>query len=156
MKAFLENFDLVPLDVPMILLGAVLFFFFCKLFGKYVVSPYVRLVEIREAASEGAIEEASADLRAAAELQRDFDLKISQARAQAKVEKASILDAAKRDGAKLVDTADFQARQLLESERAALKQMVKDAQMALHGNEETLVSLVLKKFEVNGKSLGLN
>ncbi|NMC64412.1 MAG: hypothetical protein GYA55_14705 [SAR324 cluster bacterium] len=156
MKEFLKNFDLVPLDVPMILLGALLFFLFCKLFGKYVVSPYVRLVEIREAASEGAIEEAAADLRAAAELQRDFDLKISQARVQAKAEKTSVINAAKRDGAKLVDAADFQARQLLESERAALKQMVKDTQIALQEKEEALVSLVLKKFEVNDKSLGLN
>ena len=145
MEAFLKNFDLVPGDVPMIVLGAALFFMFCHFFGKKVIAPYLQLLETREAATEGALEEAAADVRAAAELQRDFESQIAQARVAAVSEKLRVLDAAKKDAAKFIENAEAQGRHILESERGALARSLEDARKAAHHQEESLVALVLQK-----------
>lgn len=148
MEAILKNFSLLPADVPMILIGTVLFYLFCRIFGRKVIAPYIELLETREAASEGALNEAAGDRRAAEELRVAFDAKILEARAAATAEKLKTLDAVKKDAAKLIENAEAQARHVLESERAALARAREEARSEVRGMEENLVNLLLGKLEV--------
>jgi len=148
MDAILKNFSLLPADVPMIFIGMILFFLFCHLFGRKVVAPYIQLLEAREAASEGALYEAAADRRVADELRRAFEAKILETRTAATAEKLKILDAAKKDGARLIENAEIQARQILDSERAALSRAREEARREARNLEEGLVDLLLKKLEI--------
>lgn len=153
MEAFLKNFDLTPIDLPMIFFGAVFFFVFCKIFGKYVIRPYLQLIEARESASEGTLQEAAADLRAAADLQKDFEAYMNETRLAAIKKKADTIDRAKKDAAKLIENAESQARLFLESERLGLKQVIEEARHALHKEEGNLASLVLQKLELDESSI---
>lgn len=150
MKQFLANFALEPFDVPMIVLGAVLFYIFCKLFGKHVVMPYMRLMEAREAATEGVVREAQAELRAAGELQHEFDARIQQARIAALAEKLKIVESAKKEGADLLKNAEDAARKILEEERGVLKQSLEEERSKASLEEESLVALVLQKLRNPG------
>lgn len=149
METLLKTFDLDPLDAPMIIVGAFLFLIFCKLFAKHVVQPFLQLVEARESAYSGRLEEAAADIKAAAELQKEFNAKISLSRTKGLTEKKKVLETAKSDAAKLIENAEAQAHQTLDSERAALKQALQEARKALHAQEADMVSLVMQKFELS-------
>ncbi len=147
MEAILKKFSLLPADIPMILIGMVLFYLFCRIFGRKVIAPYIQLIETREAASEGALNEAAANRRSAEELRARFEARIAEARTAATLEKLKTLDAAKKDAARLLENAEAQARHVLDGERAALARAHQDVRRDVRGMEESLVNLLLGKLE---------
>ena len=147
MEGILKTFDLVPFDVPMIVIGGLAFVIFYVLMKGSVFEPFLALVEAREAATEGATASASADLKAAAALEHEFEEKILEAREAALNEKSKKLEAARKDASAILAEAESKAQNILKDEREKLQTNIESLRAETMGRAQDLVNVIVSKLE---------
>lgn len=122
MEAFLKNFDLVPLDLAMIAVGALLFFAFYKLFAGIFVEPMLAVIRAREAATSGAEASAAENRQRAAALNAQYEEQLSNARIAAMQRRFELVGKAKQEAARIIEEAEIRAQQFLSAARSQHKQ----------------------------------
>ena len=150
MEALLKTFDLGPLDVPMIAVGGVLFFCLYLAMKNSVWIPFLKLIEAREAAIEGAKVSAAADLKAVAELQRVVEEKIHEVRILANVEKQRQIETAKRQVSTIVADAEAEAGKIIDTDRAEIARQISELKSEIEARTDELVSTVVEKLKSTG------
>ena len=102
MTDLLKLFDLVPRDVPMIIICALLFVVLWKTLGKVLFGPYLALIEARESATQGSVGTSQDKLRQADTLVAEYNLKLNDSRQRLIQEKISKTSAVKAEADKLI------------------------------------------------------
>ncbi len=116
-ESILNNFDLVPFDVLMIAIWALLFVSMWKILGRVFFAPYLALVEARESATTGA-EDSAATVRASAEqVRQTYADRLGQARVQAVTQRLAVVSEAKLKAAKILEIAEGDAQETLRAAR---------------------------------------
>jgi len=146
-EALLKTFDLTVVDGYMILVVAVLFVILWKALEKTLFIPYIRLIEARERATVGVEEEANAAYSKAEVGERDYLLKIADARKIAMEKKLAIVAKAKGEAAKIADDATKEAERILLSARAEIKKDAEAARKATLLNAEELANDLVSKLK---------
>jgi F-type H+-transporting ATPase subunit b len=123
MEAFLKNFDLVPQDLRMILLGAVLFVVLWKLLQAVLFAPYIKLLEAREAASTGAQATAQRNNADAQETLAKYNEELTAARVAFMGARNEAIERAREQADQIVGKAEHEVRQTIE---AAHKEVSRD------------------------------
>jgi len=118
MKEILKNFDLVPADVVMIVVGALFFVLFWKTFGKKVIEPFAALVAAREQATIGADETAGDLRRKSISLTEQYENRLTEERVKALRIKFDSVAQAKAAAAKVVGESEAKAQEVTKAARA--------------------------------------
>lgn len=118
MEEILRNFDLVPLDLPMILAGALLFVALWQLLDKEFFGPLKGLVEARENATSGAEHQAKQIIEQSENLIADYNRSIASARAEAARKRFDALSIAKQEASRIVAEAEAEAQEKMRAARA--------------------------------------
>lgn len=121
MEEILKKFDLIPADLVMILVGAVLFVIFWRAFGKGVIEPFAKLVAAREAATVGADKSADDMLRAAQAITEQYENKLTEERVRLLKIKFDAVAEAKATSAKVVADAEAKAQEMVKNARAEIQ-----------------------------------
>ena len=119
-QGLLKTFDLEPYDLPMILVGAALFYIFWKVMDRAVFSPFLALHEAREAATEGSVGTANNLNKEADEIAAQYDEQFTEARVSAMQVKLSAVSKAKDEANKITKQASETADAALDRSRAEL------------------------------------
>jgi len=117
METILRNFDLVPFDLAMIAVGAVLFVGLWQVLKVALFQPYLSLIEAREAATVGAEARARANDEKAANLLKDYEDKLMEERVAALKVKTEALIKAKAEAVRIIKHAEGEAQLHLEKVR---------------------------------------
>jgi F0F1-type ATP synthase membrane subunit b/b' len=120
MEEILKKFDLVPADVTMIVVGALLFVLFWKTFGKLVIVPFAELVAARERATIGADEAAHELHEKAKTLSEQYENRLTEERVKSLRVKFDAVANAKAAAAKVVAEAEAKAQEQTKSARAEI------------------------------------
>lgn len=118
MDALLKFFDLVPHDIPMIIVGGVLFVGLWRALDATFFGPLKTLTETREAATTGAQDQAKANLAKENELNEQRNRTIAEARAEAVKEKIAAVLKAKQEASKLILQAETEAQEFIKKMRS--------------------------------------
>lgn len=138
MEELLKTFDLVPIDLAMILTGAVLFVVLWQLLGPLVFKPFLALIEAREAATLGAGDQARRDLAESERVTNHYRAMIDDARAEATRAKLVVVDRAKTEADQIVATAEKEARERIELARAETEKHAEALSRNLDADVDTL------------------
>lgn len=133
MESFLKNFDLVPLDLAMILVCALLFVCLWRALGAVLFNPYIRLIEARERATIGATEGANSDRQKAENLMQQYEQQLMNARIAAVQAKLAVVDNAKAQAGQIIEKAEAKAQEEVRSVRwelASQKDSIKSKSLA--------------------------
>lgn len=117
MNSILKTLDLQPADPLMILVCAVIFFFFWKILAKSLFLPYLQLLEKREAQTIGREHSAAEKLRQAAALQAELDRKITEIRIEAIRKKNEELKKVRDRASVILEKAETAAQEQLRKSR---------------------------------------
>ena len=120
MEEILKKFDLVPADVTMILVGALLFVVFWKTFGKLVIVPFAELVAAREQATIGADETAHELHQKARSLSDQYESRLTEERIKSLKVKFDAVAAAKASAAHIIAEAEAKAQEQTKNARAEI------------------------------------
>jgi F0F1-type ATP synthase membrane subunit b/b' len=145
--SILKNFDLVPFDVLMIAIWAVLFVLLWQVLGRFFFAPFLALTEAREAATTGA-ESGALEVRSRAEETRqEYDRKIVDARVHALKQKMELVQAAKDLAAKILDKAEAESQEILRAERWEIAQKVDSLRLEAFREADQMASLLVEKLK---------
>lgn len=159
MEAFLKNFDLVPLDVLMIVVCSVAFVVFWQVLSQVLWKPYLQLIDAREKATVGAQEGAHEDRARAEELKRQYEEKVGAARVAAMEKKFSLLENAKREAHTLVEKAEGEAQEHVRAVRWEIGSKMEDFQKRAAQEVEGLSRIIVERAKAvkpASQSKGLN
>ncbi len=126
MEAFLKNFDLVPLDLRMILAGVVLFIILLHALKIFVFVPFLAVVEARERATIGAEEESKRKTDEAELLEKSYGAQIIEERQIGARTRGVVLGRAKDEATRVVQAAEDEARQYVKGLRQQLEKQILD------------------------------
>lgn len=121
MEEILKVFTLKPIDAQMIVVSAILFVVFWRLLNIALFQPYFRVVEEREARTSGAMHQADEDLKNAVALEALYSEKIDAARVEGMKLKLQLLDEAKKEANKILESAHQEAEIIKARGKEALK-----------------------------------
>lgn len=121
MDEILKLFTLKIVDAQMIIVSALLFVIFWRLFARVFFNPYLRLVEEREGRTSGAMHKADDDLKNAIELEAVYSERIDAARVQGMKLKLQLLEEAKKESARIIEIAQQEADVIKGRGKEALK-----------------------------------
>lgn len=121
MDEILKIFTLKPLDAQMIIVSAILFVVFWRLFAWAFFNPYFSLLEEREGRTSGAMHKADDDLKQAHELEALYSERIDSARIEGMKAKLQLLEEAKKESAKILEAAQHEAEVIKGRGKEALK-----------------------------------
>lgn len=140
-----ELFDLTGDDLFMIPIGAAGFVLFWRLLDKTLFVPVIKVIEERESLTSGAEVSAASAKSQTAELEAEYEEKLTAARIEGMQIKARTLGEARRESQQIIDTASEAslkelslARQEIEKESQALKDV-------LLADSQELVDAVVEK-----------
>jgi F0F1-type ATP synthase membrane subunit b/b' len=117
MVEILEQFDLVPLDAVMIVVGAFVFVAFWSVFGSRVAKPFADLVAAREKATIGADESANQVRLKASEIEQQFENVVTEQRVKSLRERFEAVAKAKSAAAQVVSDAETEAQSIVKAAR---------------------------------------
>jgi len=141
----LALFTLSPIDFYMILLCAVLFFLFLKLADKLLFTPFVKLYEAREQATEGAGQLATSQSTEAEKLTAQYETELTEARIESMQKKLSVLKEARDSAQSILSAAESDVRAFLNTEREKQKEQQEKLLDRLSGEVETLSSSIVER-----------
>ena len=121
MDEILKLFTLKMVDAQMIIVSALLFVIFWRLFARVFFNPYLRLVEEREGRTSGAMHKAEGDLKNAVELEAVYSERIDSARVQGMKLKLQLLEEAKKESSRIIEIAQQEADVIKGRGKEALK-----------------------------------
>jgi F0F1-type ATP synthase membrane subunit b/b' len=145
MEELLKNFDLVPMDVPMILLGSVLFIVLWSTLKRALFDPYLKIVELREGMTSGASTTAVEMRAAATKAEEAAAQKIMEARVQVHKERLAAITAAQKSASQVLVDAETKAQEIVRGSRWQLEQSTAAMRSEAHKEVGSLVKLVLQK-----------
>lgn len=148
MEAFLKNFDLVPFDLVMIAIGAVLFVCLWQILRIVVFQPYLKLVDARERATSGAEAQARANEERAMILFKEYEQKLMEERAVALKVKFEALSKAKAEAGRMINKAESEAQSYLEGVRKELDKEVGAVKQRVAFEAETLAGLLAERAKI--------
>ena len=147
MADLLKLFDLVPRDVPMILICAILFVALWKVLGRVLFDPYLNLIEAREAATQGAQGLSHDKLKQADTLLEEYNSKLSDHRQRLIQDKLSKTLAAKAEADKLIHKTEDEARAKLSATKEEIKQQEIRARQDLNQQAAALAEIIVRKLK---------
>ena len=145
MESLLKNFDLVPFDVVMIVVSAVLFVVLWKTLGQVLFAPYLQLVEAREAATVGAEDTAKANHERAEALTAQYEEQLMAARVAAMEKKLSALAKAKAEAAAVVEKSEGAGQELLRSVRWEMAKKLDELRGQAFGETDKLADMIVER-----------
>jgi F0F1-type ATP synthase membrane subunit b/b' len=145
MEAFLKNLDLVPLDLAMILLWAVLFVVFWKLLEKFLFAPYLALGAARSAATVELEAQAQKNSEEAAILLKDYEAKIAEERVLAIKQQISSLNEAKGSAASIIAEAEKNSEHYLKQVRKEINGQLSVLRESAFQDVDSLARMIVEK-----------
>lgn len=145
MEGFLKTFDLVPFDLPMIALGAILFVGLYFILSRAIFTPLLRLLEAREAATNGTLAAAASSLKTLENLEKQFNEKVHTARMDAFNVKLSKLHKVKEESLVVVSKAESEAMHIVEKGREEISKDILAERSKALSEVDTLASMVIQK-----------
>lgn len=150
MRELLKTFDLVPFDLLMIGIGATLFVIYWKALSKVLFDPFMKLLESREASTEGAVDEAAEIKNRAAALSNTYNEKISAVRITSMEERLKKTGEARKKAQEIIDKAEGHAQEQVRKVRWEIQQNISTLREDALKNSESLASLVVSRIEEGG------
>ncbi len=147
MAGFLSTFDLVPLDVLMILVWAIAFTFFWQFLEKFLFNPFIEIIEKREEQTDGYALRARLNNEKNAAIEREIKHSLSEARRRSITEKNEKLLEARKAAAKIIDSAETEAAEIVRSERWKIEENFADARKQLLEKVEELSQAAASNIE---------
>ncbi len=154
MDEILKIFTLKPLDAQMIIVSAILFVAFWRLFARAFFNPYLRLVEEREGRTSGAMHKAEDDMKNASELETLYSERINSARIEGMKAKLQLLEEAKKESAKILETAQHEADVIKGRGKEALKDTTEKLLESFPKEVEQLAADIVRR--VTSDNVALN
>ena len=145
MESLLKNFDLVPFDVAMIMVSAVLFVVLWKTLGQFLFAPYLELVEAREAATVGAEDTAKADRERAQVITEQYEEQLMATRVAAMEKKLAALTKAKAEAAGIVEKSEDASQELLRSVRWEMAKKLDELRGQAFGDIDKLADMIVER-----------
>lgn len=145
MDAILKTFSLEFIDLPMILVGAILFYTFWKAATKLFFNDFISLFEARDAATTGAEQTAVDMLETAQRINNELDSQVFEARMLALEKKNQIVAKAKAQANNIIEEAEGKAQETLRSVKWGLMQNIDQLRAETLKEAESLSDLVVEK-----------
>lgn len=145
MAEFLKNFDLVPFDVLMIVVCAVLFLGLWKFLDKVLFGPYLGLIEAREKLTIGAGDTATAERAKAKSLTEEYEQKLMAARVSAMEKKLGAISKAKTEADSIVEKSEHSSQELLRSVRWEMAKKIDEMRGKAFGEVDSLVDMIVNR-----------
>ena len=145
MEEILKNFDIVPLDVLMIGVCSLLFIGLWKLLDKTLFTPYMALLEAREALTTGAASTAGDLLNKTDLAISKYNELITTARVSSMKKKLDAVNAAKSEAAKIVEAADAESQELLRTARWETAQKIASLKTDAFKDADKMVDEIVRK-----------
>lgn len=145
METILTFLNLTNLDAEMIPVGVVLFTIFVFSLGRFVVAPFVALVEAREEATEGAERSAQSNIDEAEIIERNYESQIIEERIASEKAKAQQIAKAKTEAARIIERAESQAREQARRSKEELEEYVSGLRKAAMQEAANLSRLMVEK-----------
>jgi F0F1-type ATP synthase membrane subunit b/b' len=145
MESFLKNFDLVPFDVVMIAVCAILFVVLWKTLGKVLFAPYLELVEAREAATVGAEDGAKSDQARAQAITEEYEGKLMAARVAAMEKKLAAITKAKSEADSLVGKAEDGAQEMMRTIRWEMAKKMDEMRSKAFSDIDGLADMIVER-----------
>lgn len=144
-EKILQILDLTPLDVKMILLGTVVFFFFLKLLEKTLFAPYMKLSDARDASTSGAAEAASKLNKDAEMAQSKYEEQVALARKAAMTDKATLIGKARAEADRIIQAAEGEAEEAIRSAKLEGASYLDKNRPAIQGQANELSTLIVSR-----------
>lgn len=147
MREILKTLDLVPQDVVMIFVGALLFTLLWKALEAWLFLPFLKVVEARESATKGAVSDAAEMQQRADNLMREYNSELARKRVEAVERKLKLLEETKTKAAGIVSQAQQGAKSIIESARSEVVRRESELETRLAGEVDQVVDLVVQKLK---------
>lgn len=144
-EQILKSFSLVPTDVVMIPIAALLFVALWKTLERSLFLPYLKLIEAREQATVGNEAQALADLNKAEELQRSYEQQLQEIRIRSLEQKYKTLESTKQELEKLTTSEEASLLASSNRLRSDLETASKSARAALVSDAQELADQIVSK-----------
>ena len=141
----LKTFELNPQDASMILIWGVTFIFVWKLLDKYFFSPYLALLAAREAATEGARNEAQDVAAQAEKLNSQYETRIFEHRVKVMARRNDMLATARKEAAQIAENAEKQAQSEVSAARVELAKQVEALRAEAPRQAAELAEVLVRK-----------
>lgn len=152
LSATLKIFDLEPNDLPMIALGAVMVLVLINLLKGSLFKPYLALIEAREAATSGAQNAAEATLKEARAKNDEYSSKLMSGRVAAMQKKLARVSEARAQAAKVVESAESEAQEIVRKVRWDLGQQVDSLRATSFKEAEAMAATISAKLQAGNGS----
>ena len=152
LSATLKIFDLVPGDLPMIGLGALMVLVLIGLLNNSLFKPYLSLLEAREAATAGAEHAAEATLKEARAKNEEYGAKLMAARVAAMQKKLARVSDARTQAAKLVESAEADGQEIVRKVRWDLAQQVDSLRSSTFKDADAMAVSIASKLQAGKES----
>ena len=141
----LKLFSLDLLDLPLAILGAVLFFGLYRTLSSQLFKPYLAHIEAREAATEGALEQATANLNEAKKIEDEFAAKIFSARVAANGAREAVIAKSEKEATRIYEEG-AQAEEKVAAQIAVKRtEAINGTKQLLRAQSEQLIGDVTKR-----------
>lgn len=140
-----QYFDLSLIDIPMIFLGALLFLIVWQALERTLFRPYLKLIQVREAATIGADSEAQSIRDEAREKNEAYEQAINIARIEAVKGRLSKVGSAQKSADALIESAARAAQGELQKSREELNATIAAAKSDAGKEVESMAALIIEK-----------
>ena len=145
MEAILKQFDLVPTDLYMIIVGALCFVVFWQFFGNLVAKPFAALIQAREKATIGADVAASATHAKAAELRSQFEQQVIEERVKEMRSKFEALAKAKAESAAIIAESESKAQAIVQAAKVEAEGLLRTLRQQAVREADSLAQTMAEK-----------
>ncbi|MEZ4753726.1 MAG: hypothetical protein R3A13_05375 [Bdellovibrionota bacterium] len=145
MEELLKTFDLELTEFNYILIVIPVFCAFWFLMDKLIFSPFLKLVETREARTTGAESVATETLYEAERIQTDYEQQILNARIEAMKVRLAEVNKIKEEASQVLSTASTKAKQDLENARLEITSKQAALRDSLASNVDQLAKEIANK-----------
>ena len=143
----LKTFSLERMDVPMILIGLILFFALYKALEAKVFTPLLEHLERREHATVGAVETATLMRQKSAALRERYDQKMFEARVEANAKKLEMVNAAKAKASELQKSTELEVEKQVAAGRSSIEQELAACRARADHESHVLADLLSHKVD---------
>lgn len=147
MNALLQTFSLTTLDVPMILVGVVLFVALWQLLAALIFRPFLELIEERERATTGAHDQAREIRRKAQQMEERLQEALLMARVEENRIRDGLLSSAKAEANDLIAKADTAAREKVAAIRSEIARQLETSRAGADDEVEVLSNTIAEKIQ---------
>jgi F0F1-type ATP synthase membrane subunit b/b' len=151
MEQILKTFDLTLLDAQMIVVWGILFTVLWQLLSNLVFKRFLTLVELRDAATTGAKEDAQKKIEQASAITVQVEDKLAEVRVAAMKQKLTELSSARTQAQQITDEAERKAQQIIEAARGDLKSRLTTLRQELEKDTEEMACSVVASVKAPAK-----